>query len=142
VEQQVLMPMEILEQRLQFQAREDQLHQTRDWVEQEGEARPVQVVQVVLTMEVTGDLLQVTVLEEEEEQGMPLLPVQVMAVMAVILPQAQQVRVHYLVVPVAQTELEMELEMLVLLQVVVVVAVVSLVSMVLKPEELVLQEKL
>lgn len=133
--------MEILEQHPLFQAREDQLQQIRVRVEPGGQALPVQVVQVALTAEVMGALLQVMVLAEEAVQGMLLLPVQVMEAMAVILPQAQQVRVHSRVVPVVQTELGMEPEMLVLFRVVVAVAAVSLCSMVLKPEEPVLQER-
>jgi len=133
--------MEILEQHPPFQAREDQLQQIRVRVEPGGQALPVQVAQVALTAEVMGALLQVMVLAEEAVQGMLLLPVQVMEAMAVILPQAQQVRVHSRVVPVVQTELGMEPEMLVLFRVVVAVAAVSLCSMVLKPEEPVLQER-
>jgi hypothetical protein len=133
--------MEILVLPPQSLVREDQLQQIRVWGEPEEEALPVQEGQVVLTVEVTVDLQQVMEQAEEAVQGMLLLQVQAMAAMAVILPQAQQVRVHYLAAWVAQTEQVMEVDMPVLLRVEEAVVAVSLFLMDLNPVEPVLQER-
>jgi hypothetical protein len=102
---------------------------------------PVQVEQVVLIMEATGVLQQVTEPEEEEAQGMLLLQAQVMVVMAVILMQARQVRGHCLVAQVVQAGQVMDPEMPVMHRAVVAVVAVSLYLMAQNPGEPVLQER-
>jgi hypothetical protein len=133
--------MEILVLHLQFPDREVQLRLIRVWVEPGEEALPAQVEQVVLIMVVTGAMQQVTEPAEEEVPGMLLPQVQVMAVMAVILTQALQVRVHYLEGPVVLSGQEMDPEMPVMHRVVAVAGAVSLYLMVRNPAEQVLLER-
>jgi len=124
-EQEVLTLMVRMEQYPQFQAREDQFQQIQVRVEPGGEVKTEQVVQAALTTEVKGVAPPVMEQVEAEVQVMLLLQVQVMVVMAVILPRDQQALVLSPEVPVAHIGIVMEPEMPVLLLVEVAVAVTN-----------------